>query len=306
VALGLIVAAGSLPLSMSTTRTPVRTIGISHPDRVLYETPRLTKLDVARYYDRVADDMLPHVKGRPLTLVRCGEGIAHGCFYMKHSKVWASPELTRVKIREKTKIGDYLVVESDRALIALVQMGILEIHTWNVCYPEVECPDRMVLDLDPGPEVAWKTVVSAARTVRRLLHTLDLGSFVKTTGGKGLHVVFPLAPKPDWATVKSFAQALAEDMAKDRPDRYVANMAKKQRHGRIYVDYLRNGMGATAVAAYSTRARAGAAVSTPLAWEELGPSIRADHFTIENLPNRLAYLDKDPWAEMSRLKQRLP
>jgi bifunctional non-homologous end joining protein LigD len=183
---------------------------------------------------------------------------------------------------------------------------VLEIHPWGSGVKNPELPDRVTIDLDPGDGVPWENVVAAAHDVRDRLAAMKLTSFVKTTGGKGLHVVFPLTPKADWPTVKSFAQSLAEEMAKDVPDRYVANMAKKQRHGRIYVDYLRNGMGATAVAAYSTRARAGAAVSTPLAWEELGPSIRADHFTIENLPNRLAYLDRDPWAEMPRLKQKLP
>lgn len=289
---------------MSTTRTPVRTIGISHPDRVLYETPRLTKLDVARYYDCVADDMLPHVKGRPLTLVRCGEGIAHGCFYMKHSKVWAPPELTRVKIREKTKIGDYLVVESDRALIALVQMGILEIHTWNVCYPEVECPDRMVLDLDPGPEVAWKTVVSAARTVRRLLHTLDLESFVKTTGGKGLHLVVPLAPRHDWKDCLDLSRAVAEALTRHDPGLFTTGFAKRGRERRILIDYMRNNRTNTSIAAFSTRARDGAPVSVPLSWRELTPSLDPAAFTAVTVPARLSRQRRDPWKDSFTSKQR--
>src|SRR3954466_3118309 len=149
-------------------------------------------------------------------------------------------------------------------------------------------------------------MIEAALEVRERLGQFGLQSFVKTTGGKGLHVVFPLLPKADWETVKAFAQRLSESMAADAQDRFTANMTKKVRKGRIYVDYLRNGMGATAVGAYSTRARPGAAVSTPIGWDELGPSIRANHFTIENLPKRLAFLDPDPWRELLLLRQTLP
>jgi bifunctional non-homologous end joining protein LigD len=164
----------------------------------------------------------------------------------------------------------------------------------------------VTLDLDPGDNVPWQQVIDAAREVRTRLADLGLQSFVKTTGGKGLHVVFPLTPKADWDTVKRFAQSIAEQMASDEPRRYTANMAKKVRDGRIFVDYLRNGMGATAVAAYSTRARPGAAVSTPLAWDELGPGIRSNHFTVENLPKRLPFLDRDPWEGLTALRQELP
>jgi bifunctional non-homologous end joining protein LigD len=164
----------------------------------------------------------------------------------------------------------------------------------------------VTLDLDPGDNVPWQQVIDAALEARTRLADLGLQSFVKTTGGKGLHVVFPLTPKADWDTIKSFAQSIAEQMSADDPRRFTANMAKKNRTGRIFVDYLRNGMGATAIAAYSTRARAGAAVSTPLAWDELGPSIRSNHFTVENLPKRLPFLDRDPWEELASLRQELP
>ena len=288
----------------STTRPPVRGIGISHPDRVMYERPRLTKLDIARYYDAVADAMMPHVEGRPLTLVRCGEGIARGCFYMKHSKVWSPPALTRVKIREKTKVGEYLVIESPEAILSLVQMDILEIHTWNSRHRKVEHPDRIVLDLDPGPQVAWPTVVSSARTVRKLLHGLDLESFVKTTGGRGLHVIVPLAPVQDWKACLDLSRAVAEALTRHDPGLFTTTFAKRGRERQILVDYMRNNRTNTSIAAFSTRAREGAPVSVPLSWAELKPSLDPGAFTVPTLLQRLARQRRDPWAEYFTLRQR--
>jgi bifunctional non-homologous end joining protein LigD len=288
----------------SNPRTLVRGIGISHPDRVLYESPRLTKLDIARYYDRVAGAMLTHVEGRPLTLVRCGEGIAHGCFYMKHSKVWSPPALRRVKIREKTKVGDYLVIETPEAIVSLAQMGILEIHTWNSRHQTIECPDRIVLDLDPGPEVEWKTVVASAKVVRTLLRSLDLESFVKTTGGKGLHVVVPLAPRHDWTACLELSRAAAEALARHDPELFTTTFAKRGRERQILVDYMRNNRTNTSIAAFSTRARDGAPVSMPVAWTELTPKLDPASFTVLTAPVRLARQRRDPWAEYFTLKQR--
>src|SRR3954466_366069 len=201
-----------------TIATTVRGVRVSNPGRVMYDEPRLTKLDIVRYYDRIAPAMMPHVEGRPLTLVRCGEGLRGECIYMKHSKLWAPKALTRVKIQEKTKVGDYLVIETPEALVSLAQMDILEIHTWNTRFRKVEHPDRIILDLDPGPEIRWPTVVQAAKTVRGLLHTLGLESFVKTTGGKGIHVVVPLAPLHDWSACLDFARAAAEALARHDPN----------------------------------------------------------------------------------------
>lgn len=296
--------AGSAKRSARETRIEVRGVGISHPDRVMYDTPRLTKLDVARYYDTIADAMMPHVDGRPLTLVRCGEGVAKGCFYMKHSKVWSPPQLTRVKIAEKTKIGDYLVVESPAALVSLVQMGILEIHTWNSRHRKVEYPDRIVLDLDPGPEIAWKTVVESAKVVRKLLQTLDLESFVKTTGGKGLHVVVPLEPRHDWKACLELSRAVAETLVRHDPELFMTTFAKRGREDQILVDFMRNNRTNTSVAAFSTRARDGATVSVPLAWNELTPKLDPSSFTVKTVPERLKRQRKDPWADYFRLKQR--
>jgi bifunctional non-homologous end joining protein LigD len=279
-------------------------VRLSNPSRLLWPEQGVTKQGLADFYAEIAPWILPHIVERPLSLVRCPGGVQEQCFYQKHR--WAGLSSAVKSIKTSNDEDPALWISDLDGLLELVQAGVLEIHPWGSPVRAPELPDRVTIDLDPGDGVPWDTVVEAALDVRDRLKAMGLKSFVKTTGGKGLHVVFPLTPKADWATVKSFAQGLAETMAKERPDRYLANMAKKQRHGRIYVDYLRNGRGATAVAAYSTRARAGAAVSTPLAWEELGPTIRADHFTIENLPNRLAYLDDDPWADLLRMKQRLP
>ena len=201
---------------------------------------------------------------------------------------------------------DILFIDDLEGLIALVQSGVLEIHAWGSPMENPETPDRIVMDLDPAEDVPWTALIDAALEVRERLGDAGLESFVKTTGGKGLHVVAPLRPKAGWDEVKSFTQSLAETMAGDSPDRYVATMSKRARAGKIFIDYLRNGRGATAVAPYSTRARSGAPVSTPLAWSELSASMRPDHFTVSNLPTRLAHLKSDPWADLPELDQGLP
>jgi bifunctional non-homologous end joining protein LigD len=282
----------------------VRGVRVSHPDRVMYETPRLTKLDIVRYYDRIAPVMMPHVEGRPLTLVRCGEGVAAGCFYMKHSKLWAPPTLKRVKIKEKTKVGDYLVIESPEGLVGLAQFNILEIHTWNTRWPKIELPDRVILDLDPGPAVAWTTVIDTAKAIRRVLQKLDLESFVKTTGGKGLHVVVPLTPQHDWRACLDFSRSVAEAMVRHAPDLYTTKFAKSGREAMILIDYMRNNRTNTSVAAFSTRARDGAPVSVPLAWTELTPKLDPASFTVLTVPARAERPRKDPWADYWKIKQR--
>jgi bifunctional non-homologous end joining protein LigD len=283
----------------------VRGVRVSSGDRVMYPEPRLAKLDVVRYYDRVAEAMMPHVEGRPLTLVRCGAGIEGDCIFMKHSKVWAPPALTRVKIKEKTKIGDYLVIESPAALVSLPQMDVLEIHTWNTRYRKVEFPDRIVLDLDPGPGVDWPAVVSAARLVRDVLHTLDLESWVKTTGGRGLHVVVPIDTRHDWKACLEFARAAAEALVRHDPARFTTAFAKRGRERSILVDYMRNNRTNTSIAAFSTRARAGAPVSLPISWKDLTAKLDPAAFTVETVPRLLARRRADPWADYFRARQRL-
>ncbi|AUX40622.1 ATP-dependent DNA ligase [Sorangium cellulosum] len=280
-------------------------VRLSHPDRVLYPEQGITKRELALYYASIAERMVPHVQDRPLTLVRCPEGTESECVYMKHGRAWGPSALRRVMIQEKTKTGEYLVADSAEALVSLAQMGILEIHTWNSTVSRLEQPDRVVFDLDPDPSVPWERVVAAALLLRERLEELDLESFVKTTGGKGFHVVVPLAPSSGWDECLAFTKALSGEIARREPEAYTIAVSKAQRKGKIFIDYLRNTRGATSVAAYSTRARPGAPVSAPLSWDELGPELRSDHVTIRNLPQRLASLKADPWARYGKVRQKI-
>jgi bifunctional non-homologous end joining protein LigD len=227
-------------------------------------------------------------------LVRCPEGHQKDCFYQKHVRENLPDWVRRVDIQEKGTVGKYVVVDSLPGLIALVQMGVLEIHTWGSRSDRIEQPDRLTFDLDPDPALPWKRTIEAARRLRRKLAGLGLNGFVKTTGGKGLHVVVPIVRKYEWDEIKEFSKGVAEQMTREAPDRYLATMSKAKRKGKTFIDYLRNARGATAVAAYSTRARSGAPVSTPLAWEEVA-GVRPDEFNVRNLSRRLARLKKDPW-----------
>lgn len=281
-------------------------VTLTHPNRILYPAQGITKRDLAGFYEEIADWILPHIVERPLSLVRCPEGQGKACFYQKHAGAGAPEALKGVKVKEKSAVRTYLYVEDLSGLISLVQMGVLELHPWGSRVGDLEHPDRLTFDLDPAPALPWKRVVDTARQLRSLLTELRLTSFVKTTGGKGLHVVVPLAPKQPWESVKGFARAIAESMARQAPGEYTASLSKANRKGKIFIDYLRNSQGATAVAAYSTRALAGAPVATPIAWDELGADLRSDHYTVENLPRRLASLKKDPWEGFLKSRQTLP
>ena len=280
---------------------------ISNPGRVVYPAVALTKLDVAKYYEAVAEAMLPHVQGRPLTLVRCPEGLAGECFYMKHHSMGPVPAaLSQIPIKEKTKIGKYLVVDDAQGLVALAQMGVLEVHTWNSTRDRLEHPDRFILDLDPGPEVKWAEVVETARLIRDRLKSLGLESYVKTTGGKGLHVAVPVEPVLDWDRCLALSRAIAGLIEAERPKRYTLNLSKAGRENKILIDYLRNNRGSTAVAAFSTRAKPQATVSVPVAWDELGPKLTSEMFTVTTVPRRLARQKRDPWADFFGNEQKLP
>jgi len=283
----------------------VQGVRISHPDRLIYPDAGITKIDLARYYESIADWVVPHLAGRPLTLVRCPEGMRGDCFYMKHSKVWAPDPLRRVKIQEKKKVGEYLIADNVAGAIGLVQMGVLEIHTWNSEIDRVEQPNRLVLDLDPGDSVPWPRIVAAARVVRRALDALDLASFVKTTGGRGLHVVVPLLPHADWSQCLAFTRALAETIERSAPDEYTTDFAKAGRTRKILIDYLRNNRTNTSVAAFSSRAKPGATVSVPISWAELKTSLDPAAFTVHSVPKRLARLRNDPWAAYWKTRQKL-
>jgi bifunctional non-homologous end joining protein LigD len=247
--------------------------------------------------------MLPHVVSRPLTLVRCPAGQSGQCFYQKHL-VDSMPESVRgVAIKEKDGVDEYVVIDDLPGLISLVQLGVMEFHPWPAREDKVERPDRLVFDVDPDEKVSWAAVRQAAIDVRDCLEALGLQSFLRTSGGKGLHVVAPIDRRSSWDAVKEFARGVAELMVRAAPDSYVANMSKAKRRGKIFIDYLRNQRGATAVASYSTRARPGAPVATPLAWEELAKLRSADWFTVENLPHRLKRLQADPWEALFGVRQ---
>ncbi|HMR33644.1 MAG TPA: DNA ligase D [Geminicoccaceae bacterium] len=281
-------------------------VRLTHPDRLYWPDVGVTKEGLADYYSEVWRRMAPFVVARPLALVRCPGGVGGECFFQKHVWKGAGRSLQLARDPKDPSAEPMLVVNDLDGMLDLVQAGALEIHPWGSTLAALEQPDMIVLDLDPGEGVAWDDVVAAAREIRERLAGTGMASFVKTSGGKGLHVTAPLKPHAEWDAVKAFTKALAERMAADSPDRYVAVITKSKRRGRILVDYLRNGRGATAVAAYSTRARPGAPVSMPLAWDELGAGIGPAYFTVANTPTRLANLATDPWADFRRSAVPLP
>lgn len=287
----------------SSSLATVAGVHISHPDRLIYPDQEISKIQLARYYESIADWIVPHVTGRPLTLVHCPAGIASPCMYLKHAKQWGPSALRRVKIQEKTKVGEYLVADNIEAVVSLAQMGIVEVHTWNSTDDDVERPNRIVWDLDPGPEVAWKDVVAAAKVVRDVLSALKLESWVKTTGGRGLHVVIPITPARDWSECLEFSRSVAEAIERTDPQRYTTTFAKAGREGKILIDYLRNNRTNTSVSAFSPRARPGAMVSMPLEWRELGAG--PEQWTLLSVPQRLKRLKSDPWAGYRTASQRL-
>jgi bifunctional non-homologous end joining protein LigD len=285
------------------TKAPPYGVKLTHPDRIYWEDAGVTKEGLAEYYVDVWDWIRPHIIGRPLALVRCPEGATAECFYQKHAT--AGVERKRLHLVKEPDGDEVITVDELDGLISLVQAGVLEIHTRGTTIASLETCNRMVFDLDPGPEVAWSEIVEAAREVRRRLKDAGLLSVLKTSGGKGLHVVVPIKPTP-WDPTKAFARSIAEAMAADDPSRYTATVKKSARQKRIFVDYLRNSREATAIAPYSTRARPGAPVSTPISWEELGSQNSASRYTVLNLHQRLAKLRKDPWADIAEVRQALP
>jgi bifunctional non-homologous end joining protein LigD len=282
--------------------TEVRGIRISSPARVVFPELELTKLDLVRYYDTVAEAMFPHVKDRPLTLVHCPNGLQAPCNYMRHRRAWGPSVLKRVAIKEKTKIGEYLAVVNPEGIIALAQMGIVEVHTWNSTIEDVERPNRIVWDLDPGPEVAFTDVIAAAIAVRRLLETLGLDSWVKTTGGHGLHVVAPLKPDRHWDECLAFAKAVAEALTASDRSRYTTSFPKAGREKKILIDYLRNNRTNTSVAAFSARARPQAPVSMPVSWTRLTAKLEPQRFTVLTAPKKLR---TDPWRDYWTCRQKI-
>lgn len=287
-------SSGRAPATGESSAT-VAGVRISHPDRVIYPDLEVSKIEFARYFERIADWIVPHVAGRPLTLVHCPAGIAAPCHFLKHAKAWGPSALRRVRIQEKTKIGEYLVADSIEAVVSLAQMGIVEIHTWNSTADDIERPNRIVWDLDPGPKVTWQQVVKGAELVREVLTTLKLRSWVKTTGGRGLHVVVPLKAKRTVGECLDFSRAVSEAIVRADPRAYTTEFAKSDREHKILIDYLRNNRTNTSVCAFSPRARPGAAVSMPLGWNELRQP--PGRWTMLTVTRRLTRIRTDPWGD---------
>lgn len=280
-------------------------IEISNPGRVVYPDIGKTKQDVADYYDAVMDWLLPEIVGRPLSIIRCPQGSTRPCFFQKHL-VAGMKHVDSVPLKEESgQAEDYLVVRDALAVRELVQFNVLEFHPWGSHASKPDLADRVVFDLDPAPDVPWSEVVAAARTMRKLLEQAGFVSYVRTSGGKGLHVVMPLKPACDWQQVKPFAHAFADAMAQMDPLRFLATASKKLRKGRIFIDYLRNTRGATSVASFSLRARPGAPVAMPLRWEELGRVKRGDAFNIESAVARVRRWTAHPWEGIDGVRQGL-
>ncbi|MCA1439744.1 DNA ligase D [Ensifer sp. IC4062] len=280
-------------------------IRISHPDRVLFAGQGVTKIDLARYYAVVADRMLPSAADHPLSLVRCPQGGQRQCFYQKHASDGFPQEIREVPIKEASgETEKYMYVRDAKGLIAAVQMGTLEFHIWGASIDRLEKPDRLVFDLDPDPSVDFATVKAAAGSLRDELADIGLRTVAMVTGGKGVHVIVPLRPHAEWDEAKGFAKKMAQRFADRDPDHFVATMSKAKRKGRIFIDWLRNDRGATAIAPYSTRARAGGPVATPVSWEELEDLEAANTFHIPDILERIES-GTDPWADISEIKQSL-
>jgi bifunctional non-homologous end joining protein LigD len=284
---------------------PATDYPLTNPDKVLYPEQGITKREVLDYYALVAPRMLPHVANRPLTLVRCPNGYDKPGFFQKHPGKATLPGLRSVAIREKEGKSPYSVLDEELGLFSLVQLGALEIHTWGSRADDFEHPDILVFDLDPDPSVDYRAVIDAALTIRRVFEQAKLESFVKTTGGKGLHVCVPIAPELNFTQAKDFTEHLSHALAAGSPELYVATQSKAKRKGKIFIDYLRNGRGATFIAPYSTRARQNAPIAVPLEWDELSPKLPPNHFTLRSIERRLSKLARDPFERLARIRQRL-
>lgn len=284
----------------------VRGVRLSSPDKVLYDDQGITKAELAHYYESVADWILPYLARRPLSLVRCPQGEAGECFYQRHAHKGLPKAIKSVALAEKEgEQRTYLYLEDIEGLLSCVQFGTLEMHPWGSRIDSIDKPDWMIFDLDPDEGLDFARVRQAARDVRGVLESVGLKSFLKTTGGKGLHVTVPLERRHGWGEVKAFAEAVAKRIAEANPDHYVATMSKDRRRGRVFIDYFRNDRSATSVAPYSTRARSGAPVAVPLRWEELGKLNSPAKYAVANTPRRLAQIRRDPWEGFFDLGQRL-
>ncbi len=278
---------------------------LTHPERVVDAASGLTKRDLVHYYERVADALLPHLQGRPVALLRAPRGVGQPTFFQRHSGGPPMPGMVLLDPALWPGHAPLMEIATREALLGAAQMNVIEFHPWNAGIRKITQPDRMIFDLDPGEGVAWPAVREGALLVRTLLSELGLQSWLKTSGGKGLHVVVPLAPRLGFDTVKAFAKAIVQHLAATIPSRFVVKSGPANRQGRIFVDYLRNGEGATTVAAFSARARPGLGVSMTLDWDELSEVTSSDQWTVASAPDHLAMRGDDPWAGLARTRQSL-
>ncbi len=279
-------------------------IAITHPDRDLFDGAGITKRGLAGYFERAADHMLPYLKGRLVSLVRCPEGIGDDCFFQKHAGAGLPDAFRTAKIKEKSGARkDYLLVETKRALVACAQVGVIELHLWASRTDKLERPDRMVFDLDPAPDVSFAEVRRAAFDVRAMMKDAGLDAFALVTGGKGIHVVLPFERRQGWDAFSGFAKALAEKLEADEPDRFVASASKEKREGKIFVDYLRNQRGSTAIAPFCPRAREGAPVAVPVTWDQLEGVKAANAFTLKDTD--AVFAQAGAWRGYGKARNRL-
>jgi bifunctional non-homologous end joining protein LigD len=281
-------------------------VTITHPDRLVFAKLQVSKRDVADYYRSVADWMLPELRDRPLSVLRCPGGTARACFFQKHLAGTLGAHVRGVRIKDSSGYQDYLAIDDTAGLIELVQMNTIEFHPWGVRSAQPGRADRIVFDLDPHAGVAWNQVVAGANAVHRHLESVGLAAYLRTSGGKGLHVVVPLRPALPWKTVRPFAKAVATALAVLHPDLFVAVAGEKKRVGRIFIDWLRNSRGATSIASYSLRARADAGVAMPLAWNRLAKLGGAHAFDVGNALAHIRRRSVDPWQGIDSVEQALP
>lgn len=278
-------------------------VRFTHPDKVLWPDQGLTKRDLAAYWNRMSDRILPHLAGRPATLLRCPSGRQAQCFVQRHAGDGVPAAIRRVPVKEPKGTVEYLTIEDRRGLLNLVQLGVLEIHAWGARFDRLDRPDRVALDLDPGDGVPWERVVEAALGLRDRFAELGLETVCVLTGGRGVHVVAPIARRPDWEQVAAFAKAVASKVADADPKRLTVSPLKAQRIGRIFIDHMRNARAASTVVPYSPRARAGAPVAVPVGWDELARMPGADAFTVKTVAERMRALGGDPAAPLLALQQ---
>lgn len=280
-------------------------VKVTHPERVIDATTGITKLDLVRYYESVADWMLPHLAARPVALLRAPDGIGGEVFFQKHAETTKLPGLTEQPASLWPGHSRLLTIDSAEALVGAAQLNVVEFHTWNSTAANLAHPDRVIFDLDPGEGVSWQHVQEAAILVQTLLGELGLAAWLKTSGGKGLHVVVPVATELDYDIVKSFSRAAVLHLTKALPQRFVARSGASNRKGRVFVDYLRNGTAQTTAVAFSARARPGMGVSMPVSWDQLPQLKSADQWTVRNAREYLSFRTNDPWSDFWSTAQSL-